>query len=712
MLGKDVESDLSVKISFDEELAIATVSLVNWAPALTYHIGRYFDVREGVVRLDYSHLSDDSQIARDFWGHNERQKFVFDFGVAQNDGPIALTLAILGCGSTGIKGSSSIRDQDEYSSAVETFRKDVLEVDSRELRAIIVEEITPRKIWVRWLLDSDSITRGRYLDDHEIMRALVANSSSDDWISSLQLVAHGRAQKNSVFENLVQKHWQQVRDYLEAYFSPASHYPGHDEPGLIYFLFENSSTVQASRWACEQVLDRARPAVFPRLIQQCKEIRAGDVRSLFQRWHSLPKSEKNDEFRDCVAKAFTTFSKLLSGSMPSDLALAATWHQFKALMRADQNKVVASLKELPSEVWGRDALWNELGPAAREAWRKDLFDQVDGDPELAQGLLAFACLWLTQIAFAEVEPVLLRLMEERNHLAFAVQLSCNGPRQLQLRAKGLVRSKEGALDLEGLADYRQDASALPRVGAQTWLGDPTVERFIHKAVSQIEEEFCSEYPETWGEDEEFLTKHLLGLTTFAIGKAEDQLLQRTSTAGVKYPSLSVKYRQPGKREEGANTPAGAPLGADILFLTRVVDEGKTVIERVTLVQVKKHTPTETGRTFSSTIGINLQQCQDLLTQSEHSYYLFTTAASPLPTLWVTPARLVGNLTQLHTSKSSVMAIPVRDSSCSYADFFLYYLVGLWAGDEDEGIIAIAKGNPARGKTPRHIVEIEVRRQAG
>jgi hypothetical protein len=100
----------------------------------------------------------------------------------------------------------------------------------------------------------------------------------------------------------------------------------------------------------------------------------------------------------------------------------------------------------------------------------------------------------------------------------------------------------------------------------------------------------------------------------------------------------------------------------------------------------------------------------MLTQSEHAYYLFATPASLRPTLWVAPARLVRNLTQLHTSKASIVAMQVRDASCSYADFFLHELVGLWAGDELEGIVAVANGDPRLGRTPRHIVDIEVRRQ--
>ena len=701
---------MSVRISFDNELTVARIPLADWAPPLVEYLGRYFDVRDGILRLDYTHLSAENiSTTRSWpWHLTDREYFVFEFERAAQQGPMALTLALLGHGSTGIKGSSSILDDNAYGAAEEAFWKDVLQGDSRVLRETIVAEIAPSELWVHWLLDAHSPYRSRFLGDRDIMAALVASTSKDDCLDALQLVAPHHDQNNWAFEQVVDQHWQHVCDYLETHF-------GHSDgkvPKLVLSLFAYSQKVQASRWACEQVLKQADPRVFPKLIQHCREIRADDVRDLFMHWHIRLKTEKNDNFRECVAQACSALAKLLADTLPSDLALAALWHEFVDSARSGQESVAASLRELPSGEWDRDALWSQLGPAAREAWRHDLFHQVREEPELAQGLLDFACLWLEQSAFAEVEPVLLRLMNYEDHLAFANQLASAGPRQKQLRAKGLVRSAQGALDLEGPLGQGEDATALPSVGAQTWLGDPSVERLIHIALSRIEEEFCHEYLASWGEDEEAHTARLLALTQEAVGNASRQLHQLSATTRATYPSLSVKVRQPGKREEGACTPAGVPLGADVLFLTRIVDEGKTVIQRATLVQVKKRSGTGSGKGFSSTIGIDLRQCEDMLTQSEHAYYLFATpAASPRPTLWVAPARLVRNLTQLHTSKASVLAAQVRDASCSYADFFLRYLVGLWAGDEHEGIVAVANGDPRFGRTPRHIVDIEVRRQS-
>ncbi|MGP4132798.1 hypothetical protein OJE16_25090 [Pantoea tagorei] len=505
------------------------------------------------------------------------------------------------------------------------------------------------------------------MGDQQVMGALVDNTSEEDCIYVLQLVDPHHRANNWAFEKLVTLYWKCVSDYLQIHIDTSSDYSSNKRHELLFSLFANSLTVQTSRWACKQVFERAVPSVFCELIEHCKNILPEDVRDLFLRWNI--RSQNN--IKECAAKAFSRLAELYGDTkpIPSDLALAAAWHEFGDPQRSSQQSVIASLRELPSHPRDRETLWTQLGPAAREAWRQDLFDRVNEEPELAQGLLNFACLWLEQTAFAEVEPVLLRLMDDENHLAFANGLVDIPVRQLQLRSKGLVRSKQGALDMEGPVGRGEGDTALPSVGAQTWLSDPSVERVIHRALSQMEEKFCREYSAIWGEDEEAYTTRLLTLTTEAIENASKQLHQLSVTTRATYPSLTVKVRQPGKKEEGANTSAGAPLGADVLFLSRIVDKGETVIQRATLVQVKKRTGTVSGRGFSSTVSINLQQCEDILKQSEHAYYLFMTPPSTHPVLWVAPARLVRNLTQLHTSKTTVPAMQVRDASCSYADFF-------------------------------------------
>jgi hypothetical protein len=698
-----------VELSFDKEVAVAKIELADWAPPLVEHLGRYFDVREGMLRLDYAHLAGEGSQALYDWGHNGREGFEFNLRVAAHQSPIAVTLVLLGCGNSGVKGSSSILDQHAYPSALQAFRKDVLDVDCHALRATILAEIAPLQSWVSWLLDTNSNERAHFLKDRQIMSALVNRTSQDDCIVSLKLVTPGRNQDGWAFEQLVVQHWGHLLGCLKTSVDISSGYSKDLDRNLVLSLFENSLTVQKDRRACELLLDQVDPNVFPASIQYCRTLAADDVRRMFLSWRSRPKAGKKDDFKACLAQACLSLAKLLPDSMPSDIALAAAWHELVDPAWSAHKRVAEALKELPSEMWGQGTPWSQLGPAAREAWRQDLFDQVRDNQELAHGLLAFCCLWLPQVAFAEVEPVLLRLMVDQDLLVFAKHLVSTGPRQVQLRVNGLMRQSLGALDFEGPLDQGEDSSTLPGIGAKTWLCDPSLERVIHKALSQMEDVYCREYLGTWGEDEEVHTARLLALTQEAVCKASEQLHQLNAMTRASYPSLSVLVRQPGKREEGAITPAGARLGADILFLTRIVDDGKTVIQRATLVQVKKRFGKASGNGFRSTISIDLEQCDDLLKQSEHAYYLFATPPSPRSALWVAPARLVGNLTQLNTSKTSVVAWQVRDASCSYADFFLYGLIGLWAGDEDEDIVAIANGDARRGLSPRHIVEIEVRR---
>jgi len=433
-----------------------------------------------------------------------------------------VTLVLLGCGNSGVKGSSSILDQHAYPSALQAFRKDVLDVDCHALRATILAEIAPLQSWVSWLLDTNSNERAHFLKDRQIMSALVNRTSQDDCIVSLKLVTPGRNQDGWAFEQLVVQHWgARYLAGLKTSVDISSGYSKDLDRNLVLSLFENSLTVQKDRRACELLLDQVDPNVFPASIQYCRTLAADDVRRMFLSWRSRPKAGKKDDFKACLAQACLSLAKLLPDSMPSDIALAAAWHELVDPRPWSAHKRVAeALKELPSEMWGQGTPWSQLGPAAREAWRQDLFDQVRDNQELAHGLLAFCCLWLPQVAFAEVEPVLLRLMVDQDLLVFAKHLVSTGPRQVQLRVNGLMRQSLGALDFEGPLDQGEDSSTLPGIGAKTWLCDPSLERVIHKALSQMEDVYCREYLGTWGEDEEVHTARLLALTQEAVLQGE------------------------------------------------------------------------------------------------------------------------------------------------------------------------------------------------
>ena len=701
---------MSALITFDTESAVATITLADWPRPLVDELGSYFDVSEGVLRLDYSHLpgAREQRFIGGGW-ESQREGFASALQAAALKGRIELTAGILLDRSRVLENSTSITDKEAYRRAADHLEKDGIPGNFWALRDAMATEITPAAKWVRWLLASN--VRSNLLADQEIMTTLVSRTSDSDCAICLGLVAPNQGESNWAFDRVVREHWTVIRDFIAEQIAKERHFGYSDPSGLIFSLFSSSSVVQESRWACEQVRDHAHGTTFPKLIQHCLKFTADDVRLLLQRMQASDRAEI-DDYKLKVAAAYSALGPLLKGPMPSDLALAGLWHEFKlgtpSAATPDQKDVASRIEELSSGSRRTKVLWDSLGPEARGAWRQDLFDRVAGNPELAQGLIDFACLWLDQPDFAEIEPLLLRLIDDEGHLAFVKRRASGSPRQVQLRAMGLARSKLGVPDLEGPVD--EDGSRLPSVGAKTWLGDPSAERVIHLAFSRIEEEFCREYLTSWGEDEEAHTSRILTLTQGAAREATHQLRKLSKMTRGRFPTLSVSVRQPTKREEGANTHAGVPLGSDILFLIRIVDKGKTVVERATLVQVKKRSGTGSGNAFSSTIGVDLRQCEDMLSQSEHAYYLFLTPAAVRSTLWVAPARLVRNLTQLYTSKSSILAMQARDASCSYADFFLQQLVGLWAGDERDSVVTIAKGDLRRGRTPRHIVDVEVRRQ--
>ncbi len=87
---RERENALSVKISFDNELAVASIPLTDWAPPLVEHLGRYFDVSEGILRLDYAHLSAENTSDTSNWlgmSLTGCENFAFEFKYAARQGP-------------------------------------------------------------------------------------------------------------------------------------------------------------------------------------------------------------------------------------------------------------------------------------------------------------------------------------------------------------------------------------------------------------------------------------------------------------------------------------------------------------------------------------------------------------------------------------------------------------------------------------------------
>lgn len=686
------------------------IDIANWPDTLVRELNRYFVTDSALISIDYSALSDEYRYRPHIGYGSDRGDFIDGLKQAADIGRLALFIFIVSCYRKGGASFSPERSSDGPKSIDWDHLEKFIRSHARGLRNVMVAEVAPDSSWLPWLLRENS--RQAFLSDTEMMSALIGRVADEQGFATvLRLLQPRHGEDPSPFGDLARANWDHTRALIEANIGRKQSYESSDPIHQVASLFCYAPIVQESRWACEQVLAHAHRSMFPALVKECRRISIEDVRELLIRLQASEDKEAAD-FTPSVSSAFLALGRYGDSALLSDLALAGLWNGFEFADEApasrQQNEIVASLRELSRQAWRHDALWDELGPEARAAWRDDLFEQVAGDPELAHGLIWFACLWLDQIAFVEVEPVLAKLVSDTDDLAFVRALAARKPRRVKLRALGLTKTALGSPLWES-APFGA-AAELPAVGATTWLGDPSVERIILQSLTSVEERFTAEYPDEWGADEEVLTARLLASAETAAREIMDQLRQLTQATRGRFPALSVNVRQPGKAEEGTPTKAGAPLAADILFLTRIIDKGKVLAERATLVQVKKRRADVSSGRFGSTVAVDLQQCRDLLIQTEHAFYLVLTPPAPEARLWIAPARLVGNLAQLHESRSSVSASQLRDSSASFAAFFLRHLIGLWSGDEREDIVASAKGDARRGRIARHVVEIVVTRQ--
>ena len=701
---------LSNLIAFVSGKMAVDIDIGDWPGTLVRELNRYFITESALISVDYSALSNEWEYRPRIGVGSDREDFIDGIKQAARIGRLELFIFIVSRYRKGGVSFSPERPESRPDSIDWDHLEKFYRSHTRVLRDAMVEEIAPDSSWLPWLLRESS--RQAILGDTEMMSTLIGRVADEQGFATVfSLLQPKHGEDRSALGNLASLHWDHARALIEANIGRKQSYESSDPIHQVVSLFCYAPIVQESRWACEQVLTHAHRSMFPDLVRECRQISIDDVRELLVRLQASEEKEAAD-FKPSVSSAFLALGKYADSALPSDLALASLWNDLEFADEApasrQQHEIVARLRELPSQAWRHDALWDELGPEARAAWRDDLFELVAGNPELSRCLIWFACLWLDQIAFVEVEPVLAKLIADGDDLAFVRALAAREPRRVKLRALGLTKTTLGSPLWES-APFGA-ATELAAVGATTWIGDPSVERIILQRLMRAEEQFTAEYLDEWGADEEVLTARLLASTETAAREIMDQLRQLSQATRGRFPALSVNVRQPGKAEEGTVTKAGAPLAADILFLTRIMDKGKLLAERATLVQVKKRRAGASGARFGSTVAIDLQQCRDLLTQTEHAFYLVLTPPAPEARLWVAPARLVGNLAQMHESRSSISASQLRDSSSSFAAFFLRHLIGLWSGDEREDIVASAKGDARRGRVARHVVEVVVTRQ--
>jgi hypothetical protein len=364
-------------------------------------------------------------------------------------------------------------------------------------------------------------------------------------------------------------------------------------------------------------------------------------------------------------------------------------------------RLFALLQDLPTPRYGDNSPWHEFGPDERAVWRAEVVGAAAYNDAQRHGLIEHL-LWQTRSdrnahgLYSEVELIVLALGTTDGDAGFIANLRGHVSRLVSVRAAALLSLMEGRTDSSPISP-REDgitvaaaSQVLAMAGgtelpARTWMQDRTVERAIFTAVQRVEQAFTTEYVRTWGLEEEMHLATLLAELQTAF-KNTNGVLDALAFHGIaSAPAISFTFRQITKHEEGARGIGTDRFSVDVVFLIRVTDSGKEITKRATFIQCKKLSANKAG-IWHPSFEIDRLQCDDLIKQTEASFYMFLTPPFASNEVWMLPARLVRDMVNLHGprakgSRRRLPRAPTYFASRSLAHWVTYDLLGLWIGDE-------------------------------
>jgi hypothetical protein len=381
--------------------------------------------------------------------------------------------------------------------------------------------------------------------------------------------------------------------------------------------------------------------------------------------------------------------------------------------------LVERLDELPSERYYTWRYQNFFGPDERAAWRAEIMDRLHSKADLRRAASEFLLWCASGQAADDAELVVLNLLRTKKDRVYIRSLYTHVSRMVQLRARAIEALIEGRKDPALLNAATIEQRPLSEtishlrwvVGSayegRTWIRDRTVEDLIYGTITRVERTFCTEYPAQWSYEEPTLVTRLLTHLENEF-RSMHNVLKDAVKHGLGSPvDIEWKYREIMRREEGEPGIGTESFSADIAFIVRVEAEGIIETERATIVQCKKLIHTGRDDRWETTFKINPRQRDDLITQTEASFYLFLVPPFIREECWITPARLIRSLMKAGKSKSVLARHSVERASRSLAHWLTFDLIGLWVGDERSEVLQKAKGDvPGRG--PRWLVEISIR----
>ena len=404
------------------------------------------------------------------------------------------------------------------------------------------------------------------------------------------------------------------------------------------------------------------------------------------------------------------------------IRLSERWE--RALARVSLRKdgellewLVDKLLELPSESYRGIGL-STVVVEERAAWREEIAQVLYKNAGIRQASIEF-WLWCSSgVGADESEFLVVDLLKTQKDRKSLRQLFKHVSRTVQIRARAVGALAEGKSHDDLPADIRLSSlpisTTLTRLKAftaiqsgRTWIGDSDIESLVYTSVAKVERNFNAEYSSQWAHEEERLVSHFLANLENEFRQIRRHL-QNIEVHGFAKPvDIELSYRETTKKEEGGPGIGSDTLGVDIAYILRIETDGVCDIERATLVQCKKLERGDADGEWKPSFTINPNQRDDLIRQTESSFYLFLIPAFVREECWIVPARLVRNLMLTGRKKTVLPRLYANRAARSFAQWITYDLMGLWVGDERAEILEIAKGNHP-GRKPRFLVSITIR----
>jgi hypothetical protein len=358
-------------------------------------------------------------------------------------------------------------------------------------------------------------------------------------------------------------------------------------------------------------------------------------------------------------------------------------------------------------------------PNEREAWRIQLVEYVISKSYLHLPVLETLLWFSNENTIDDAELAILDLINKgldssllsalSTHPSAAVQRrvkaiqhlidETEGPSTLEFRTQDRHSLIETVNEIRGLSTHPEDR--------HTWMGNRELEALLLRTISNTERKFCLEYDQHWQSDEEQLTSRLFNTMEAEFSKIKPIVSDFVRHKLISPVTIDLKYRQVSKQEEGGKGIGTETLGADLMFLVNVEERRTLVTRRASFIQCKKLFRTKKQTAWETSFKIQRKQRDDLIDQSESSFYLFFVPPVVQEECWILQARLVKTLMQLNQSQTTLPKAIAYQASRSLATWMTYDLLGLWVGDERADFVNVA-GGLGDGKKPYGMVEISVK----